>query len=74
MITYSTLTGEVVLNQRITTKVVAFVHRLTPDGEWFFTRSDAGNVRRFPNREAWEARRELMLSLGYVPCDYYESV
>ena len=70
MITYQTLTGEVVLNHRIVQKVIAFVHRITPDGEWFFTRSDTGRVHGFSDEEAWNARRELMLAQGYEVCDY----
>ena len=72
MISYQTLTGEVVANMRIIKKVVAFVHRITPDGEWYFSRSDIGKVTAFPNRDEWNARRQLMLDQGWEAQEYVD--
>ena len=54
-------------------KVIAFVHRVTPEGEWWFTRSDTGRVHGFDTEAEWNARRELMLAQGFVCRDYFDT-
>ena len=72
MISYQTLTSEVRLNRQLIKKVVAFVHRITDDGEWYFSRSDVGKITAFPDRAAWNSRRTQMISNGWQVCDYVD--
>lgn len=70
MIQYSTLSGIVRLNKQYITKVISFCRNETEDGEFFFTRSDAGKVHGFPTAEALEERRQLLLSQGWTEASY----
>ena len=70
MIQYSTLTGIVRLNKEYVTKVVAFCKNITENGEFFFTRSDAGKVHGFASAEELEEHRRYMLSIGYTECPW----
>ena len=70
MIQYSTLTGIVRLNRQYQTKVIAFCHNVSENGEFFYTKSDAGKVHGFESAEALEERRQHMLRMGWTECPY----
>ena len=70
MITYSVLSGIVRLNKQYVTKHIAFCQNESEEGNFYFTRSDAGKVHGFDSAEALEERRQLLLNQGYTESPY----
>ncbi len=70
MLQYLTLEGIVSRNHQFQTKVITFCVNHTPEGTFYFTRSDAWNIHSYPSQEDLDYKARYLIDLGYTPSPY----